>query len=78
MSLKSINTNGTSWYDRTKVHIDDLASRNIKGSSGNLIPRGNRTLDIRVQPGGLAAASILVAYARNQGIQIKIKEYTGK
>lgn len=78
VSLKSINTNGASWYNRTKDHIDDLARRSIKGSSGNEVPLANRTLDVRVQPGGLAATGILKEYASEAGIKIVIKEYTGQ
>ncbi|KPM77391.1 hypothetical protein [Pseudoalteromonas sp. UCD-33C] len=76
--LKSINTNGASWYNRTTDHIDDLARRSIKGSSGNEVPLANRTLDVRVQPGGLAATGILKEYASDAGVKIVIKEYTGQ
>ncbi|MDC3189479.1 hypothetical protein NQU96_06980 [Pseudoalteromonas elyakovii] len=78
VSLKSINTNGASWYNRTREHIDDLARRSIKGSSGNEVPLANRTLDVRVQPGGLAATGVLETYAEHAGITIVIKEYTGQ
>ncbi|MGL5395067.1 MAG: hypothetical protein ACRDBQ_07280 [Shewanella sp.] len=36
----------------------------------------NRTLDLRVQPGGLAATEYLQAYAASQDIKMVVKEYS--
>lgn len=78
VSLKSINTNGSGWIKRTEAHIEDLSKRGIIGSSGNPVPKANRMLDIRVQPGGLRQAEQLVEFGRLNGIKVTIKEFTGK
>ncbi|MCF2907359.1 DUF637 domain-containing protein [Pseudoalteromonas sp. DL2-H2.2] len=78
VSLKSINTNGSGWEQRTAAHIDDLSKRGIIGSSGNPIPNANRTLDIRVQPGGYRDAQKLIQIGRDKGIKVIIKEFSGQ
>nr|KJZ07516.1 hypothetical protein TW77_15005 [Pseudoalteromonas rubra] len=78
VSLKSINTNGSDWMRRTRAHIDDLSKRGIIGSSGNPVPKENRMLDIRVQPGGLSQARGLATYGESLGIKVIVKEFSGK
>lgn len=76
VSLKTVNTNGVSWHTDIKAHIDDLATRKITTKGNNVILSHNRTLDLRVQPGGLAATEYLQAYAASQDIKMVVKEYS--
>ena len=71
VSLKSIDTAGTSWLGRMKAHIDDLATR---GATINDEP-ANMVLDLRVQPGGVADAASLIEYGRNVGVTVIIREF---
>lgn len=52
-------------------HIQYLATRGatVNGSPANLI------LDLRVQPGGAAAAQHLINYGQQRGIGVVIKEF---
>jgi hypothetical protein len=70
VSLKTVNTTGSTWLGRMQAHIDDLATRGamVNGNPGNMI------LDIRVQPGGAEAAQQLIGYGQNQGVTVIVKE----
>lgn len=70
VSLKTIDTKGSTWRDRMKEHIEDLESADI--TVGGL--KATKALDIRVQPGGLADAHFLIAYGRSRGIAVTVKE----
>ena len=71
VSLKSVNTGGSSWMGRMQSHIKDLGSRGatVDGQRANMI------LDLRVQPGGLKDASSLVQYGRDRGVSVMVKEF---
>ncbi len=71
VSLKTVDTAGSSWLSRTRSHIDDLATRgaNVNGQATTI------TLDLRVEPGGESAASQLIQYGKNRGVTVIIKEY---
>ncbi len=44
-------------------------------SDGIVVSKANRTLDIRVQPGGMTDAMILKPFVNAVGINLIIKEY---
>jgi RHS repeat-associated protein len=71
VSLKSVDTNGKSWMGGMKSHIDDLASSRatVDGKPAEMI------LDLRVQPGGAAAAKALESYGRDNKVQVIIGEF---
>jgi filamentous hemagglutinin len=74
VSLKSVDTAGSTWFGRMTQHIDDLALAKANGASVNGNP-ATLMLDLRVQPGGAAAAKPLAQYGASQGIQVTIKEF---
>ncbi len=65
------NAAGKTWLTRMETHIDDLATRGatVDGKAANM------ALDIRVQPGGAAAAKPLISYGKSQGITVRVSEY---
>ncbi|MFZ6768536.1 hypothetical protein ACO0LM_15870 [Undibacterium sp. Di26W] len=71
VSLKSVDTTGTSWMGRMQNEIDNLGTNGatVNGQLANMV------LDIRVQPGGSAAAQPLVNYGAARGVTVIIKEY---
>ncbi|MGR9180714.1 hemagglutinin repeat-containing protein (plasmid) [Rhizobium leguminosarum] len=71
ISLKTVNTTGSSWMGRMERTIDELSGSGIT-INGN---PANKILDIRVQPGGAAAAQALVDYGKSEGITVLIKEF---
>ncbi|MBY4629957.1 hemagglutinin repeat-containing protein [Rhizobium croatiense] len=71
ISLKTVNTTGSSWMGRMERTIDELSGSGIT-INGN---PAKKILDIRVQPGGAAAAQALVDYGRSEGITVLIKEF---
>jgi hypothetical protein len=71
VSLKSVNTNGSTWMTRMQDHIYDLG-RNGATVSGR---PATMVLDVRVQPGGLKAAQPLINYGRQNGVTVIIKEF---
>jgi len=71
VSLKTVDTTGSSWMGRMKSHIDDLATRGATVDN----QKANMILDLRVQPGGATDASSLIQYGRQQGINVVIKEF---
>lgn len=71
VSLKSVDTAGSTWMRRMTSHIDDLATRGavVNGQKANMV------LDLRVQPGGTKEAASLVEYGKQQGIIVVVKEF---
>ena len=71
VSLKSVNTTGTTWLPRMQEHILDLGTNGAK-VDGQL---AKMVLDIRVQPGGLNAAQQLVKFGADNNVTVIIKEF---
>lgn len=71
VSLKTVDTTGTTWLPRMESVIDQLGS---SGATVNGTP-ANMVLDLRVQPGGSAAAQSLVSYGASRGVTVTIKVY---
>jgi RHS repeat-associated protein len=71
VSLKSIDTTGTTWMRRMQEHIDDLG----RGRATVNNVKANMILDLRVQPGGLNEAKSLIGYGQKQGITVIVKEF---
>jgi RHS repeat-associated protein len=71
VSLKSVYTTGGTSLGRMQEHIVDLASRGatVNGKAANMI------LDLRVQPGGAAAAQSLVDFGLKRGVTVIVKEF---
>jgi len=71
VSLKSVNTTGSTWMGRMQGHIRDLGNRGatVNGSPANMV------LDLRVQPGGASAAQLLVSYGRANNVIVRITEF---
>jgi len=71
VSLKTVDTTGSTWLPRMENVIDQLGSSNatVNGSPANMV------LDLRVQPGGAAAAQRLINYGARQGVTVRIKVY---
>jgi hypothetical protein len=76
ISLKSVNTEGSSWISNMQSHIKDLSKRSIKIDNIE-VPKVNRILDIRVEPGGADFAQVLRRYAHEAGITLRISEFGG-
>lgn len=70
VSLKTVDTRGSTWLDRMREHIEDLAAADI---TVNGAP-ATKALDIRVQPGGLKDAESLIAYGKRLGIVVTVRE----
>ena len=69
IQLKTIISMGSSWPDRTRAVIRKLAEAKLSNNFKRFV------LDIRVQPGGEGAATdALVAYGRQLGIEVVVKE----
>lgn len=71
VSLKTVDTTGKTWMGRMQKHIQDLGSN---GATVNGRP-ANMGLDIRVQPGGMNAATPLISYGKQNGVTVTIKEF---
>ncbi len=71
VSLKTVETTGSSWLGEMQKHILDLGTRGatVNGGPAKMI------LDLRVQPGGAAAAQSLVGYGRQYGVTVIVKEF---
>jgi len=71
VSLKSVDTTGSTWLGRMQDHIYDLGSNGatVSGKPANMI------LDLRVQPGGGAAAQSLIQYGKEHGVTVIVKEF---
>jgi filamentous hemagglutinin len=70
VSLKTIDTSGTSWLNTMQTHIQDLGTlgHTVDGQPANMI------LDIRVQPGGAKAAEQLIDYGKQFNVTVKVSE----
>lgn len=71
VSLKTVDTAGSTWLPRMEGVIDKLAS---SGATVDGV-RANMVLDLRVQPGGSAAAQSLVKYGATRGVTVIVKVY---
>jgi len=71
VSLKTVDTGGSTWMGRMESTIDDLANN---GATVNDQP-ANMVLDLRVQPGGAQDAQPLINYGRQRGVNVIVKEY---
>jgi filamentous hemagglutinin len=72
VSLKSVDTAGSTWPKRMKKHIRELARTGFTiGTSDKL---AKNVLDIRVQPGGFNAAKELIDYGREYNVTVILKE----
>lgn len=71
VSLKSVDTTGSTWLGRMKEHIVDLGSSRatVNGEPAKMV------LDVRVQPGGAAVAQQLVQYGARNNVTVIIKEF---
>ncbi|MEX6584891.1 DUF6862 domain-containing protein, partial [Ralstonia solanacearum] len=71
VSLKSVDTTGTSWQSRMETVINQLGAgrATVNGAPANMV------LDLRVQPGGAAAAQYLVSYSAARGVTVIIKAF---
>jgi len=71
VSLRTVDTAGSSWFSRTMDHIIQLRN-NGATVDGEL---AEMELDLRVQPGGLEDAQPLVEFGEDKGVTVRIKEY---
>ncbi|QLG91201.1 hemagglutinin repeat-containing protein [Pseudomonas yamanorum] len=71
VSLKSVDTVGSTWLGRMQDHIIDLGTN---GAKVNGVP-ANMVLDLRVQPGGSAAAKSLIEFGREYNVKVVVKEF---
>ena len=72
--MKAIDTQGSSWLGRMQEYID------VFGQPGSVLISGQiptKVLDIRVQPGGVAAAQSLVDYGAANNMIVIIREFSG-
>jgi filamentous hemagglutinin len=71
VSLKSVDTTGSTWLGRMEAHIKDLGTRGatVNGNPANMV------LDLRVQPEGAGAAQSLVSYGRANSVTVRITEF---
>jgi filamentous hemagglutinin family protein len=76
VSLKSVDTNGSTWYKRMEDHITDLGNRGNKATVDGINVE-EVILDLRVQPGGLNNPSLakLKEFASDNKITLKIQEF---
>ncbi|SHN27059.1 filamentous hemagglutinin family N-terminal domain-containing protein [Pseudomonas asturiensis] len=71
VSLKSVDTAGSTWLGRMQDHIIDLGTN---GAKVNGVP-ANMVLDLRVQPSGSAAAKSLIEFGREYNVKVIVKEF---
>jgi filamentous hemagglutinin len=69
--VKSADTNGSGWLSKMRGHIKSLGTN---GATVNGI-RAKMVLDLRVQPGGWAAAQPLVKWGLSHNVIVKVREY---
>ena len=71
VSLKSVDTAGSTWLGRMQDHIIDLGTNGAKvdGMPANMV------LDLRVQPGGSTAAQSLIEFGREYNVKVIVKEF---
>ena len=70
VSLKTVDTAGNGWMRDMELHIQDLSTRSatVNGQRANMI------LDLRVPPGGRAAAEPLIQYGEKWHVTVRIGE----
>jgi hypothetical protein len=71
VSLKTADTTGRGWLGDLQRHVKDLGASDATVNS----QPATMVLDLRVQPGGAAAARVLIAYGKKFGVQVIVKEY---
>lgn len=71
VSLKSVDTTGSTWLGRMQDHIYDLGS-NGATVDGNL---AKMVLDLRVQPGGAGVAQQLIPLGARNNVTVIVKEF---
>ena len=71
VSLKSVDTNGSTWLGRMEDHIDDLGSNGAEVDDNP----ANMIFDLRAQPGGYNDAMPLIQYGQDRGVTVIIKEF---
>lgn len=71
VSLKSVDTTGSTWLGRMQDHIIDLGTNGAKvnGAPATMV------LNLRVQPGGSAAAKSLIQFGREYNVKVIVKEF---
>jgi len=71
VSLKSVDTTGSTWLTRMQDHIYDLGKNGatVNGNPATMV------LDLRVQPGGSAAAQSLIQYGAKNNVTVIVKEF---
>ena len=71
VSLKSVDTAGSTWMGRMQSHVKDLGTRGatVDGNPASMV------LDLRVQPGGAVDAASLVQYGQKHGVTVMVKEF---
>lgn len=71
VSLKSVDTTGSTWLSRMQDHIYDLGKNGatVNGNPATMV------LDLRVQPGGTAAAQSLIQYGAQNNVTVIVKEF---
>lgn len=71
VSLRTVDTNGVSWFNRIASHIKELGE-----SEARVDDRlANMVLDLRVQPGGLDDAQSLAELGIKRGVTVRIREF---
>lgn len=70
VSVKSVDTGGSTWQRKMQTHIEDLGHRGatVNGNTANMV------LDLRVPVGGREAAEALVDYGRVNNVSVIISE----
>ncbi|MBB2173220.1 DUF4214 domain-containing protein [Gluconacetobacter asukensis] len=71
VSLKSVNTTGSTWLSRMENIIKELDARRGKV---NGVP-ADMVLDIRVQPGGVEAAEPLIEYGERNKVTVTVEAH---
>ncbi len=71
VSLKAVDSKGSTWLRAREEHIIDLGTRGAT-VDGNL---ADMALDLRVQPGGVEAASSLVDLGEEWGVAVFVQEF---
>ena len=71
VSLKTVDTTGSTWLGRMQDHIDELG----KGRGAVNEQPANMVLDLRVQPGGYESAEQLIEYGKQNGVTVIVKEF---
>ncbi len=70
VSLKTTDTRGKTWADRMKLEIDKFADFEMNVGGRPI----NKSMDVRVQPGGLKDAHFLIQYAQQYNIPLTVRE----